>query len=302
MSFPFNTCPLTGSVIRQADIIPHPENLLKYEYKNPLLGSIILNDQSYSVLEQSTDLVQKSIITSICRHHYEKYKTSFEVKHDFAKGGYKEINYPSNFNEKAYFYLKYLYDIGGNEYRSFDIKPFVDYPISYANNINEYIRILTKLENEGLVETSTKTYTVGGHISFLNLSLKTDGIDKVEELFPNIPMLSLISHEIQTGDTGIDDKLNQARKLFFKKDSTFEDKRNACETLSFVLEPLREELKDYFANADVSTFFQLVNNFDIRHNKDYTNNLELPEQLEWVFYTLLNSISCFMKIKRNTIS
>jgi len=65
---------------------------------------------------------------------------------------------------------------------------------------------------------------------------------------------------------------------------------------------LREELKDYFANADVSTFFQLVNNFDIRHNKDYTNNLELPEQLEWVFYTLLNSISCFMKIKRNTIS
>jgi hypothetical protein len=77
-----------------------------------------------------------------------------------------------------------------------------------------------------------------------------------------------------------------------------DDKRSACETLSYVLEPLRKELEAFFSTSDVSDFFQLVNRFDVRHNKSSTINLVHEEQLEWVFYTLLNSISTFTKLKR----
>ena len=74
--------------------------------------------------------------------------------------------------------------------------------------------------------------------------------------------------------------------------------RSACETLSYILEPLREDLKNYFSQKDVSDFFQIVNTFDIRHNKYMTKNIVHIEQLEWVFYTLLNSINTFVKLKK----
>ena len=75
--------------------------------------------------------------------------------------------------------------------------------------------------------------------------------------------------------------------------------RSACETLSYVLERLRTELEAYFSTKDIADFFQLVNRFDIRHNKETTKALQHPEQLEWVFYTLLNTINTYIKIKNN---
>lgn len=77
-----------------------------------------------------------------------------------------------------------------------------------------------------------------------------------------------------------------------------DDKRSACETLSFVLEPLRKDLTSFFSTGDVSDFFLLVNRFDIRHNKTSTTSLVHEEQLEWVFYTLLNTITTYTKLKR----
>ena len=74
--------------------------------------------------------------------------------------------------------------------------------------------------------------------------------------------------------------------------------RSACESLSYVLEPLREELPKYFHKQDVSDFFNIVNNFDIRHNKDHTKKLIHPEQLEWGFYSLLNTINTYVKLKK----
>jgi hypothetical protein len=112
-------------------------------------------------------------------------------------------------------------------------------------------------------------------------------------------MLSLATQYINTGNPQFDIKIDHAKKLFFKPDSTREDKRSACESLSFVLEPLREDLKSILSTSDVNDFFKIVNNFDIRHNKDYTKRIEFEEQLEWVFYSLLNTINTFtMIIKR----
>ncbi|MBK8343770.1 MAG: hypothetical protein IPL12_10940 [Bacteroidetes bacterium] len=60
---------------------------------------------------------------------------------------------------------------------------------------------------------------------------------------------------------------------------------------------IKKDLFNYFDSKDVNAFFQIVNDFDIRHNKISTKVLEHPEQLEWVFYTLLNSINMYVKLK-----
>ena len=75
-----------------------------------------------------------------------------------------------------------------------------------------------------------------------------------------------------------------------------EKMRSACETLMFVLEPLREELRVFF-KGDTEHFFNIVNNFCIRHNKERTKAIEMPEQFEWLFYSLLNTINTYVKIK-----
>jgi len=113
-----------------------------------------------------------------------------------------------------------------------------------------------------------------------------------------MPMIGLVEQEIITGDIATDEKINHAKKLFFKERATMDEKRSACETLIFVLEPLRDKLTNFFSSGDVSDFFQMVNRFDIRHNKNSTINLPHEEQLEWVFYTLLNSINTYVKLDK----
>jgi len=112
-----------------------------------------------------------------------------------------------------------------------------------------------------------------------------------------MPMFGLISQELKTGDPAIDEKINHAKKLFFADPKTLDNMRSACEVLSYVLEPLKKKLMPTFADADVNIFFKMVNDFDIRHNKGYTAKLMHEEQLEWVFYTLLNSINTYAKLR-----
>ena len=135
---------------------------------------------------------------------------------------------------------------------------------------------------------------------FKNVEITTWGLEEVEKQLPQIPLIGLVDQEITTGNIAVDEKINHAKNLFFSSSSTLDDKRSACETLSFVLEPLRDDLNSFFSTSDVSDFFQIVNRFDIRHNKSTTINLVHEEQLEWVFYTLLNTIATYVKLKKKT--
>lgn len=77
----------------------------------------------------------------------------------------------------------------------------------------------------------------------------------------------------------------------------WEQLRSACITLAAVLERYRGDLSFAFGKKDTDAFFALVNEFDIRHNHTRVKQIEHPEQLEWVYYTLLNSISTYCKLK-----
>lgn len=98
-------------------------------------------------------------------------------------------------------------------------------------------------------------------------------IEEIEKDMPKTPMISSVDQEITTEDPEVDDKINHAKKLFFHEPQSMDNMRSACETLSYVLEPLRKDLENYLKSKDISDFFQLVNTFDIRHNKESTKNL-----------------------------
>lgn len=53
-----------------------------------------------------------------------------------------------------------------------------------------------------------------------------------------------------------------------------------------------------FTKGDTNVFFKIINDFDIRHNKNTTRQIEFPEQLEWIFYSLLNTINTYTKLKQ----
>ena len=112
-----------------------------------------------------------------------------------------------------------------------------------------------------------------------------------------MPLFSLVDQKITTGDSSVDVKIEHARALFFNELPTPDKMRSACEALIFILEPLRDELKGLF-NDDTEAFFNIVNNFTIRHNKVKTKSINTPEQLEWIFYSLLNTINTYVKMKR----
>jgi len=132
---------------------------------------------------------------------------------------------------------------------------------------------------------------------YMRVKITAKGRREAERGLPKMPLFGLVNQEISTGDLLIDQRINHARELFFDKPQNLDKMRSACETLSYVLEPVREDLKTFFTVKDVSDFFQLVNAFDIRHNKDTTKTLIHTEQLEWVFYTLLNTLNTYYKLK-----
>ena len=200
------------------------------------------------------------------------------------------------FHEKTMYMLEWIYEHGGDVYKPNQFDAGLSYQIAECANPNEFERIIEAMR-------SKQWLTYGGvgkgqtGLIFLQVRLTELGIAEAKKSFPQTPMLSLISQAITTGDVTIDEKINLARELFLREPQTMEHMRSACVALAAVLEPLRDELTPTFTVADVNEFFLIVNRFDIRHNKATTATLEHPEQLEWVFYTLLNTINTYTKLK-----
>jgi hypothetical protein len=203
-----------------------------------------------------------------------------------------------SFNERVIYFLHYIYESGGSEYIENDYYSDRSYSLAGCNDPDEFIRIMYALKNKqwitynNLIETEE-----GGFAIYLGVRLTEVGIKEVEKVLPQIPLGGLVEQSIITGDTKVDQKINHAKKLFCSEQATMDDMRSACETLSFILEPIRSNLTPAITSADVNAFFELVNKFDIRHNKATVNRLEHPEQLEWVFYSLLNTINTYTKLK-----
>jgi hypothetical protein len=281
-------CPLTGQTIDlKFNLSP-----AYYYYQTPKTGKVKFTDVAYPAASE-LGLEEKEILAGICRNRTIKGEEPIMITYAFLEQ-LKNQEIPYGFEERARYLLQYFYDHGGKEYEEFDMDSDTASPIVYASR-DQFERIMKYLMSEGsidyrITETDTTNF-------YQQIQLTKAGIMEIEKGLPKMPMYGLVSQEIKTGTPEIDNQIEHARKLFFDKHSTLESKRSACEVLSYILEPLRNELKAIF-KGDAETFFNLVNNFDIRHNKVTTKNIEHEEQLEWVFYSLLNTINTYNKMKK----
>jgi len=238
------------------------------------------------------------ILAGICRNAFENKEEPPLITREFIQNEIKNLSFPKSFKEKFRHLLKYMYDRGGNNFKTFSFSSSRDYPICFAESHEEFVRIMEYLEKNYFIEWKNVQIYAGGVKQYLDVQLTDTGIEEVERDLPNIPMIGLVNQEISTGDIEIDNKINHAKDLFFQEPQTVDRMRSACESLSFVLEPLRQDMKRYFKVKDTEDFFQIVNTFDIRHNKEHTKDIEHPEQLEWIFYTLLNTVNAYTKLKQ----
>lgn len=281
-----------------------PQNMISnlgtsFEYFEETVGKVKVTDTAYSELMYGD--FERYIIAGITKNAYENKQPPPLITSRFIRHGYKELNPPMTFNDKSQHLLKYLYDRGGKENVSIDLNSSKDFAVAYAEP-EEFSRIVGFLEKNNWIDIG-KTHKIGSMASqrvFMGVELSISGINKIEEEVSEIPLIGLVEQRIKTGNVAVDEKINHAKDLFFKEDATLNDKRSACETLSYILEPLRNDLINFFSASDVSDLFQIVNRFDIRHNKSTTINLIHEEQFDWVFYSLLNTINTFVKLKKKT--
>lgn len=292
----YDKCVFTGYKLT-ADQLRPPTGPF-FEYENDFVGKVKITLSAYSDLEKMEDV--RYIIAGLCKHRTIENQEPFLIDTEFVNRGFLLLKPPVNFEEKCRSFLKTLYDTGGKENHKFDMKSFEDFALAYASP-EEFTRIIDKLESDYLISIDVKPSPAGRNEFYFGLKLTSYGKEEVEKDLPKVPLYGLISQNITTGNLEIDDQINHARGLFFSDNPTIEKMRSACETLSYVLEPLRKELTKYFAQKDVNAFFQIVNNFDIRHNNTFTTQLVDEEQFEWVFYTLLNSINTYTKLKQKYI-
>jgi hypothetical protein len=268
-----------------------------YVYTTPLTGKVkIALPAAIEFVNSNT--FHRPELAGLCREAHELKLEPPLISINLINHLIKEMKTPKTFPEKALRFLTLLYNMGANDYKPTDLDSDNDYPMAFAEDSKQFIRIIDYLKDKHWVKVGSERVYIGSDSALYCDVLLTDlGIDEVQKGLPSFPMFGLVSQEITTGDSVTDEKINHARKLFFKDGASMEDMRSACVALSSVLEPLRNDLAIVITSADVNAFFELVNKFDIRHNKAATINLVHPEQLEWVFYSLLNTINVYTKLK-----
>lgn len=291
----FTNCFITGEPFDgTVKFYPLVDNCHLYEFK--IVGRVYISEFARLVLERNKN-IDKNILAGMCRYAFEMHENPQLIDTNLLNELENVLIYPKSFTEKCDHLLKLLYEIGGKENKCFTLNSVLDYPMAFANSAEEFNRIVSFLEKQEFIQWANKISAEEDSFTlFMEVEFTKSGINHVSKS-QNL-VIGLSSQNIRTGDLSIDNKLQHARNLFFKENSTFDDKRSACETLSFLLESYKTKLEEFFTIQDTKTFFRIVNEFDIRHNKPSTSKIEHEEQFEWIYNSLLNTIITYIKLEK----
>jgi len=295
----FQHCFLTGLPLRN-NVNWLPSTPLEFSYEFHPVGKVKITRIAAMVIVNRGDFGHP-ILASLCRAAFEE---GYEPQLIDSALLQREntLRYPKTFKEKLRHFLKLLYNTGGRDFKPRELYSATDFTLAYCVDYTEFVNFISVCHSHGYLQWHSLVTIGHGHCKWHDVVLTEKGIKEVERELPQIPMHDLVSQEISLGNKETDLKINHAKKLFFEEPQKIDNMRSACETLSFILEPLREEIKKYLIAKDVDDFFIIVNKFDIRHNKEHTKKFVYPEQFEWLFYSLLNSINTYSKLKKRFTS
>lgn len=243
-------------------------------------------------------------LAGLCREAAERGQTPPTLTAELLRQPPTDL--PYTFEERADRLLQVLYEAGGREHRPRDLEIHRDFPLAYAQGHAEFQRLLEQLVSDELLtfdkpDDQPNAWVDGLRTHYFGVLPTPLGRRRIEQRGHQTVLPELVRQVPPTFDVQVSVKIQHAKALFFKEDATLEEMRSACVTLCNVLEPLRTEAKQIPFPAfskDVEAFFGLVNQFEIRHNKEQTKRLEFPEQFEYVFYGLLNLINTHYKFQR----
>lgn len=289
-------CLLTGTQLSENEVKIHPQISSLFIYETPQIGKVKLAYSTYLEFNNNRSFKHPEL-AGVCRNAFEKKEEPPIIDSDFITQGITKLSVPKTFKEKVRHLLNFLYKNGGNDYAKFTLDSLKDYPLVYATGEEEFNRVMKHLVDKYFIHVDTPIGMAGHRINYLGVTLTDIGLEEVEKELPKMPMIGLVNQEINSGDPEINETINHAKNLFFEVPQTLDKMRSACESLSYVLEPLKKDCERLFGKKDTNDFFQIVNEFDIRHNKHTTKQIQYPEQLEWVFYCLLNTINTYTKLK-----
>jgi hypothetical protein len=291
----FDTCLITKRKFDQSVKFFNDPKFRGFIYYFKPVGNVKITEPAVIVLENNK--INLNPIAGICRCAYELKEEPPLINADLLNSIDEIKNIPRSTKEKYDHFLTMLFKTGGSDLKPRKISVYDDYPLAYANDISEFQNIIDFAIDSKELECIDRVVTEeDGPIFYVDLKFTPKGLKKINKLLNNY--FSLIQPIIDSGNIETDRKINHAVSMFYQDNSTVEDKRSACEELSFLLEPFRKDLDKYFLDKDVNLFFQLVNEFDIRHNKEKTKKLIYEEQIEWIFQCLLNTLITFIKLRK----
>lgn len=116
----------------------------------------------------------------------------------------------------------------------------------------------------------------------------------------------LFENLYETFDDDTMGKMNTAIKMYYRFDSNMELKKKAINILADILEPLREDLKNTLnalyeinKNTHDKLIFDIVNNFNVRHNNKRQNTeYEMHIWYDWMMQYYTSVIVTYYKLKK----
>lgn len=287
-------CVLTGFEANDLGKVGHPGSTL-LTYHNPAVGRVLIGEMFYQELI-NLGKTNNPILAGYCRQEQEAGRTPMSLVHGSLEELERTLRYPKTLKEKAAHLLKHLYDSGGKDGKEFSLQNARDYPLCFCSGALELDAVIANLKDRNLIEC--RTTNLSGSRNLHEGRIKADALDSLEGHLAQGPMLGLTSQEIITTDSEWDKRIQHAMELFNEQPRTKERMRLAIVELHAVMEPLRDKVASRFSKGDTQTFFELVNRFDVRHNKEQTMRIEHEEQLEWLYYSFLNTLNTYSKLER----
>ena len=149
-----STCPLTGLSLAggQAKFSPYHGNNQQVLYSFAPIGSAVFDFHSFIMLNKSIidgNRKPNLALAGICREASELGKGPLLVTTQMING--PQEGTPTTFEEKQARFMHLLYQTGSKEHKKRDIYINNDFPLAFAEDAEEFTRILESLIDEELI-------------------------------------------------------------------------------------------------------------------------------------------------------
>ncbi len=155
--------------------MPNPGQMMFY-YETPMTGKVKITDVALGAVDSLT-IEEKQILVGICRNRTMRGEDPLTITYAFFSQ-LKTQPIPYTFEDRAKHLLRFLYDNGGKEYKSYNLNSDKDSPITYSSK-DEFERIIKYLLDNDWIGFEKEIRTKQC-IFYQELQINKNGIAKIE--------------------------------------------------------------------------------------------------------------------------